>query len=115
MSISVKHVLILAVVMRVSTMAYASSLVELSPTAALSGTNADLVLSGTRVAAADPGYFGRGGPGTMVDSEISGVTTDLATYVENGYGGQSIPTMSRWTWPPPSPNRRHLRCSAPGC
>lgn len=79
-------------------MACASSLVELSPTAALSGTNAELVLSGTRVAAADPGYFGRGGPGTMVDSEISGVTTDLATYVENGYGGQSIPTMSRWTW-----------------
>jgi hypothetical protein len=98
MGISVKHLVILAVVMRVSTAAYASSLVEISSMKALSGTNAGLALSGTTVAAGAFDSRTRALTGTLMDSEITGATMDLATYIENGYNGQSVPMVSRWTW-----------------
>ena len=97
MGISVKHLLILAIVMKVSTTAYASSMVEVRPVNSLSGTNATLLLSGTR-AGAEVGYLGRALPAAMMDSEISGAATDIASYIDNGDSGRTIPIVSRWTW-----------------
>ena len=96
MGISARHILILTIVMRVCTAAYASSMLELSPSGTLSGTNAGLALSGAVGAAVD--YHGRSLPGIMVDSEISGAKMDIAAYIEDGYSGESAPIASRWTW-----------------